>query len=413
MGGWVSAAVGRIEALTGVDGSTPPDQAMIYGPLPNASTGLRGEVATYVQAEESSGETGPPVTNLNATPAPPFLISLGKFFLNNIDTIYTNYVEYLDDTPGSRASPADSPSADGVAPVPDSTAAIVQAGPAFGWFGVGWTSAMTTGGSGMAPSQGLSSPGEGALRTEGGADDQVQPASITAGEIPLDILLSDPVSPTEDVSMGLQQYAELIPGAESSLALIATLWSVPSDPRWEPSDGGDPSSEREESVPSSASPPPWATFVIGLDESFEQDRDACGRSLSDEGQKDSEGVGDAAEERLEWRCPIIPASAERGPFDRATPSPKNDRNRPLPSRLSWDAEWVARPRPEDASPHDAGDGQPRTEGALPLGWAASGSAVFVGWLWARRRLRPGGGPGGSRREDHRRSRWGRSEEEGG
>jgi hypothetical protein len=105
------------------------------------------------------------------------------------------------------------------------------------------------------------------------------------------------------------------------------------------------------------------------------------------------------------------APAERGPFDRAAPSSKDDLNRPLPSRLSGDAEWAARRGPEDASPRDAGEGKHQTEGALPLSWAASGSAVFAGWLWARRRLRPGRGRGGMGREYHRGGRRDRFEEE--
>src|SRR5262249_20466108 len=179
-----------------------------------------------------------------------------------------------------------------------------------------------------------------------------------------------------------------------------------------------PSGEREESVPSSASPPPWAVFVIGLDEAIERSRDACGKILSDgAGQVEREEVGDAAGERLEWRRPIIPTAEGRrqpdraegsssgvGPaaIDRAPPSGEADSCRPLPSRLSGGEEPVARPGPEAGSPHDAGDGRPLTEGAVPLAWAASGSALIAGWFWARRRLRQGWGLGRSGRKGHRR-----------
>jgi hypothetical protein len=390
---WLPTAVDQIKALAATIGPTSPDQT-------DPST-----------SDESSGDPDPPEPGPGPPLVPRGLIQLGQFFLANMSIVYTNFVDHFDSTSDSTASADDDIDADGVAPVSDSTAAAVQGGPALGCFGAGWTSVMTAGGSGIAVPEGSSSPGEGVLST-GGSDDQVQPASITAGEIPLDILLSDPVSPTREVSVGLQQYAELIPGAESSLALVATLWSVPSDHRWERSDRGDPSSEREESVPPSASPAAWAAFVIGLDESFERGRDACGKALSDEARKDREGAGSAAEERLDWRCPIIVAPAERGPFDRATPSSKNDLNRPLLSRLSGNAEWVARPGPEDGSPRDAGEGQHQTEASLPLSWAASGSAVFAGWLWARRRLRPGGGRGGIGRESPRGGRRDRFEDEG-
>src|SRR5262249_25026556 len=198
--------------------------------------------------------------------------------------------------------------------------------------------------------------------SDGGSDEPVPPASITAGEIPLDILLTDPEFSTQDVSIGLQQIAELIPVEDSSLALAATLWTVPSDTQAEPAEASAPSGEREESVPSSASPPPWAVFVIGLDEALELGRDACGKILSDGARKvEGEEAGDAAGERLEWRCPITPTAEGRrqraraegsspgvGPaaIDRATPSGEVDPCRPLPSRLSGGEEPVARLCPE-------------------------------------------------------------------
>src|SRR5262249_29704968 len=137
----------------------------------------------------------------------------------------------------------------------------------------------------------------------------VHPASITAGEIPLDVLLSDPGMSTQGVPIALQQFAELIPLEDSSLALVATLWTVPSDPPEEPADESDPSNEPEVPVTSSASPPPWAVFVIGLDEAFERSRDARGTTISDSRQRsERENAGDVDEEPLEGRCPIIPTA---------------------------------------------------------------------------------------------------------
>ena len=193
--------------------------------------------------------------------------------------------------------------------------------------------------------------------------------------------------------MGLQQVVELIPAEDSALALVATLWSLPSGPPSRPSEGDDPPGEREESVPSSASPPPWAVFVIGLDEAFERSRDACGKALRDRARPEHEVAEDGAEGRLEWRCPIIPAPEGSSPVvgraagDRAIPSGEADPNRPVPSRSSRGEARIARPGPEPDPPHVAGDGQPPTEGAVPFAWAASGSALIAGWFWARRRLR--------------------------
>jgi hypothetical protein len=408
--GWISGAVGRIESLAAVDGSTPSNQASIHGP------------PATVESSGDPGSTGP---DPNTPPVPPLLLSLGKFFLRNIDTIYSNYVEHSDNTSGAEASRPDRIAPNGLASVSESTAATVQEAQDIGWVGTGWTSLVMAGGRGPALSQGSDLQGGEVQSLGGSPEEPAPPASITAGEIPLDILLSDPESSTQDVSIGLQQIAELIPIEDSSLALVATLWTVPSGSRAEPADGEDPSGERAEPVPLSASPPPWAVFVIGLDEAIERSRDACGTTLSDGGRpSEGEGAGDAAGEQLEWRCPIIPNAEEMrrpgqaeesspgvGPaaIDRAAPSPGADSNRPLPSRSSGGEELVARPCPEDGSPHDAVGGQILTEGALRSVWAASASALIAGWLWTRRQRWKLGGIG---RTDHRRGGRDHSEEEG-
>jgi hypothetical protein len=434
--GWISATIGRIEALAAADGSAPQNQASIYGPPPTVSTFVRGELGPYVKAEDSSGDPGSTGPDPGAPAAPPFLFSLGEFFLTHIDSIYDNYIEHFDITSGSMsyrpdgiapsglASASDSAATvqeaqdmawvgaglmsyrpDGIAPYglawgSDSTAVTVQEAQDIGWVGAGLMSYVMAGGKGPALSQRLASQGGGEQSPDSSPEEPVAPASITAGEIPLDILLSDPELSTQDVSISLQQIAELIPDDDSSLALVATLWTVPMDSRAELAALDDPSCERAEPAPSSASPPPWAFFVIGLDEAIEQSRDACGTTLSGGGRpREGDGAEDAAGERLEWRSPIIPTAEERrrpdraeesspgvGPvaIDRAAPSPVADSNRSLPSRSSGDKELVARPSHEDGSPHDAIGGQTLTEGFVPSVWAASASALIAGWLCARR-----------------------------
>jgi hypothetical protein len=394
--GWISATVGQIEALAAADGSTRPDQTIIPGPPPTVSISIShpDEVEAYLQAEQSSGDSGFPGPDPDAPPVPPPLIPLGRFFLSNINLIYNTYVDYLDTTSGSTASRPDGSGPDGLALISDATATTVQEAQDIGSVGAGWISYLVAGGRGPALSQGAASQGGAFRSSDSSPAEPAPPASITAGEIPLDILLSDPGLSTQDVSVGLQQVAELIPVEDSSLALLATLWSVPSDVPSHPSDDDGPSGEREESIPSSDSPPPWAAFVTGLDEAFERSRDACGKALRNGERQEHEVAEDAAEGRLEWRCPIIPArEGERQPEgaagDRAIASGKVAPNRPVPSRSSGDEECVARPSPEHNPPHDADDGQPLTEGAAPLAWAASGSALIAGWFWAGRRLRRG------------------------
>jgi hypothetical protein len=442
IGGGISAAVGKIEAPALDGGSTPPDKASIYGPPPTASTFISDKGEAYVQAD-FSGDPGSPGADPNARPAPPFLVSLGKFFLININVIFLNYVEHFDDTSGSMASPADGTAPNGLASVSDSTAATVQGAQDNVWAGVGGMSYVITGRSGPALPQGPASRtgGSGPALPQGPAsrsdelqgpgsspEDPILPASIAAGAIPLDILLSDPGMSTQGVSIGLQQFAELIPLADSSLALVATLWTVPSDARAEPADESDPWDEQAEPVTSSASPPPWAIFLIGLDEAFERSRDACGTTFS-HGRRPSErdGAGDVDEGRLEWRCPIIPTAegtrkpdrAEGSSLDvgaaanaREAPSPEEDPNRPSRAGLSAGEGLVARPGREDGRPHDAAEGRPLIEGAMRSVWAASAPALFVAWFWARRQRRRGWGPVGIGRADHRRGGREHCREEG-
>jgi hypothetical protein len=407
--GWLPVAIGQIEALAAIDGLTLPNRASYYGPPPAVSTAGGGEGGLYLIGEASSGDRAALEPNPDAPPVPPGLISLGKFFLRNINIIYTSYVQYFDNVniPDSLAARPDGIALNGLAPVSEPTAAAVEEAQDTGWVGAGWTAYLMAGGRGPACSQGAASRGGEVQSPDSSPEEPVPPAAITAGEIPLDVLLSDPELSAQGVSVGLQQVAELIPVEDSSLALIATLWSVPTDVPSHPSDDDDPSGEREESVPSSASPPPWAVFVIGLDDAFERSRDACGKALRDGARQEHEAAGDAAEGRLEWRCPIIPGPEgrrhpDRAAGDRAIPSGEADPNRPVPSRSSGGEEWVARPCPEHNPPHDAGDGQPLTEGTVPLAWAASGSALVAGWFWARRRLRRGWGLGRIGRRDQRR-----------
>jgi hypothetical protein len=402
--GWISSAVGRIEALAAVDGSTPPDQAVVYGPPPMASISIRGEVAAYLKAGESSDDPGPPGPDPNALPVPLPLVSLGKFFFVNLNLIYNNYVGYLDNTSGLIASRPDGFGTDGVASISDATAATVQEAQDAGGIGAGWMPVPTAGARGPAVSQGPTSQGGAFRSADSSPEDPAPPASITAGEVPLDILLSDPEISAQGISAGVQQIAELIPIEASSLALVATLHSLPPESRSEPSDGEDRSGEPRESVPSSASPPPWAAFVIGLDEAFERSGDACAKALSDGARAEARAAVDARGEPLEWHRPIFPNAvglphqhrderaspgASRADIDRPRPSAEADADRPLASLSSGDDDPVDRASPLDGSPENTAQGQPPIEGIAATAWAASGGALIAGWLWARSRARRG------------------------
>ena len=390
--GWIPAAVGQIDSLATAIGQAQPDRASIQGPPPAVSTAILSGEGPYVTG--AGFPYGPGLGELTpaAPPIPPSLITLGRLLLRNVNLMYNTYLGYYDATSDPMASRSDGSSPDGLGPIANGMSDTVQGDPSIESAGVGGMSYATAVGRGPALTQAAFAPGEGPSSSGEGADEAVLPAPITAGEIPVDILLSEPSLSSQDASMGLQQVAELIPVEDSSLALVATLWSLPSGAPSRASDSDDPEGDREESAPSSASPPPWAVFVIGLDEAFERSRDACGKTLRDGARREDGVAENGAEGRLEWRCPIIPApegrrQPDRPAGDRAITSGEADPIRPVPSPSSVDEERIARPSPEQG----AGDGQPPTEEAVPLAWAVPGSALIAGWFWARRRPRRGWG----------------------
>jgi hypothetical protein len=403
---WLPTAVGQVEAV---------------------ASALRGQDVSYGFQGSGFDPGGPLDPDPDMPPVPPVLVSLGRFILRNMNAIYANYLAYFDTMPDLSASITDGLSPNGLGPIANATLGAVQEDPSTGLAGVGWTSYTPASGRGPALTQTSFTSGEGSSSTDESPEEPVSPASITAGEIPLDVLLSEPALATPDVSVDLPQVVDLIPAEDSSLALVATLWSVSSDPPSEPRDGDEPAGERAESAPSSDSPPPWATFVIGLDEAFERSRDACSQTLRDGPNRQEEATDDAALEGLERRCFIVPAldvtsqpdpAKGSSPFaggaaiDRATTAGEPDSNRPVSCGSTGPEESVARPGPEGRPPHDATDGPSLPEGSAPLAWAASGSALIAGWFWARRRLRSGWGLGGIDHEDERRDGRGRSEPEG-
>ena len=380
--GWIPAAVGQIESLATAIGPAQPDRANIQGPPPAVSTAVLSEEGPYVIGAGFPDDPGPGELTPAAPPVPPGLISLGKLLLRNVNLMYDTYLGYYDATSDPMASRSDGSSPDGLGPIANDMSDTVQGDPSIESAGAGGTSYATAVGRVPALTQAAFTPGEVASSSGEAPDEPVPPAPITAGEIPMDILLSEPALSSQDATTGLQQVAELIPVEDSSLALVATLWSLPSGAPSRAADGDDPAGDREVSVPSSASPPPWAVFVIGLDEAFEQSRDACGKALRDDSRQVHGEAEDAGEGRLEWRCPIIPApegrrQPDRAAGDRAIASGEADPNRCVPSRSS--EERLAGPSPG----HDPGDGQPPTEGAVPLAWAVPGSALIAGWFWAR------------------------------
>jgi hypothetical protein len=343
----------------------------------------------------------------------------------NINLVYSNYVQYVDTASSSVASQPLGFDASGLAWVSESTASAVPDAQDVATVGAAGTAFVMPGGKSPALPQGAN-PRGGELRSpDSSPEEPGPPAAITAGVVPLDVLLCDPELPAHGVGSGVEQVAELVPIDESSLALVATLYSLPSESPSEPSDGADPSGEPSGAVPSSASPQRWAAFVMGLDEAFEQSGDACAKNFCEVARSDAEAAVDVPGELLEWHRPILPTPAGTPREPRAgwtapadiqavanppPPYQEPDPDRPVASRSARNDEPVGRPSPEFDSPHDAREGQPQIQAVGATACAASGSVLIAGWLWARRRSRRGRDRRSIDREGPNRGRTGAFEE---
>jgi len=273
--------------------------------------------------------------------------------------------------------------------------------------GAGWMSYVATGGWEACGAQSSVFRGDVVSAPDETATEPSTPASITAGEVPLSILLSGPDAPVQTGSDRLEQVAELIPLEESSLALVATLWTVSSDsqttpPNWDVEPAG---ASREPGAPL-ASPPSWTVFVIGLNEAFEQSQRDVEQGFLSSPRRPIEGArGRGArtlDEGLPWQGPIVPA-AERGSFERVrggsrTGSPTSPDQATL-LRGSNEARPLHSGRAEDASAQ-SDEGQTVAVASLPTISAVSAFGLIAGWFWTQRKRLARFRPGRSGRKSH-------------
>ncbi len=222
------------------------------------------------------------------------------------------------------------------------------------------------------------------LAGDEGSTEPVLPVAITAGGVSLNILLGGADVPVQNEPGGLEQVAELVPLSESSLALAATLWSIPSDsptsaPRWDlaPGKAADPDARK---VAASA----WALFVTGIDQALEQTcRDIQGGILSSEGrQGENEGHEGESDELLEWQGPILPAA--QGGLPDTVP-----KSRPTGRSTTFnDAGQGTLQTRQDSQP-TSDDSPPVMLGVMPTVSVVSVSSLIAAWFWRQyRRLRP-------------------------
>jgi hypothetical protein len=285
----------------------------------------------------------------------------------------------------------------------------------------GWMSYVATGGWSVPNLQITPSGTKVRSDLEDAPETPTSPFSVTAMEPFSSLLSSGPDLPALGAGNPLQQVAELVPSDESSLALVATLWTtVPSweggtpgglsETRdvWTPAglaDAADAGSSGEAAngpmrpMPASTAPAPWIAYMIGLEYAFEQScRDLHWETATSlqPGTQDR-GAAGVRDEACEWNRPIFV-----GPMGAVSGAP--DEARETSARTAIDpASGGAQAGPARALPssgiavelRDAGSpavvdisgtGRRLSQAALvPVIATVSLSALAVGWFWARNR----------------------------
>lgn len=361
LGAWIASAVGRLDARSEGGGSTPT----------------------------------------SSTP-PSFLIPLGDFVLSNLVSIYANAFQYNRTLSGSA----------------EGSSSLVSSRPIATAEGNGLSygasaSYPATGGSGRALLQGVVSlreefrvaygtPGitsdplvdyrgihgsseefaypdadvqdvERYIDLEGSAlfEDRVgaaSPAAVTTGNLPLEILLGEPVFPAEEDSSAIEEMAELILSDNSWFAVVATLWTVHSESRSESVEDGVASEARADREMALALPPS-VSFILGVDEVLESSRLEAVRAI--EGLRGEDGSSAFYDERQAGRCPMIPsgiASEKPGRTHEGGRSPEWSSKRTHQVEITAEEAPISLPGPLWAF-------------VVPV------AAVIVGWSWARRSRR--------------------------
>lgn len=260
--------------------------------------------------------------------------------------------------------------------------------------GGGWMSYVVGGDWSSGGKQVDSSPEDSV--TPGLEGDEGAPAAIADGSAPFTALLAGAQMPTQTTSDDLEQVAELLPPSGSSLALVATLWTVPS--------GSSAREQADQSLDTDQVSPtdlrmtaPATGYVIGLDQGFEQIR----RQIHDKHpQFDRSWTGSERDQteidrQLEWGRPVVPMAAAWA-FDRTSAaSGKSDAGFDDEAIEALAADRTEAPgSPESSvSISDQGTAAAATSEAaslvtastLPLVAAVSASTALSGWLWRRRK----------------------------
>jgi hypothetical protein len=226
-----------------------------------------------------------------------------------------------------------------------------------------------------------------------GAGDPVSASALADGSAPVLVLLSGPDVPAQTTASNLEQVAELIPPSESSLALLATLWTVPSDR----SPTAQPDQRLETSTHWSGESAAMASstaYLIGLDQAFEQShREIQKADPGARGLMPTERERLELDQQLNWERSIVPVAtgwvSDRGDGslgesgslvdDDAINSIAGDQ-----LQVSLGAESSPRARDGNEAEHRSESMSFLTAASLPLLSALSATTALTGWLWTRR-----------------------------
>jgi hypothetical protein len=190
----------------------------------------------------------------------------------------------------------------------------------------GWMSYLATLGWSVPSFQsGAPSPAE----ELAGLDEASSAAMSSSSLIPgasSSILLNGPDGALQTDSANLQQVAELIPSDESSLALVATLWTVSAGTQATGSPAGSDRNDSGDSYESvndrsqpSTTPSASTAFVIGLDQAVQETCRSARAETSSSWQSTTREL--PAHDWSEWRGPVIGTST-RDISDSTRPLPE-------------------------------------------------------------------------------------------
>ncbi len=222
-----------------------------------------------------------------------------------------------------------------------------------------------------------SSAGDDLLAWEEATSEPVAPGSITTGGLSLINLLSGPDSLTQPDPVGIEQVAELVPLPESSLALAATLWTVPSDSPTSSLRSNRPTEPATDANARARAVSSWMLFVAGVDEALEQTCRELQENIPTCRGRQHDGNPNSPYELLEWQGPILPGAQRALPAARTKlPETRRGQSDGVAGQGSEPTQHAAQPTRDD--------GQAVVLAAMPTISVASVFTVIAAWIWRKR-----------------------------